>query len=323
MDSFQKVYNLYHYGRSNNISMNEIYDDVMKALLQNWDVAKHIDEYFQNKIVEIPKGSNITVDFTDDSEWTYFHRLRTIYANRKVYNWYPNRLGSFLVRRMIFDLNWNSDKKMTLNMADKMGYIFKFPESNLSLSNIAHLHSINDFEQIQNTDISPRLWNTREYLANFPKSLLDCINKESQYFKEEVAKVEDGEDLYEDEKIDPMKYMIRSPCAEKRHLESCLEYCELSKKLFQGSMTRKDFLKIMQFALPQGKTVIEQDLDEETLAKKIVGSTNTEKSQDMRHIHWSSFASTVKRNNGLVMTLECLLRSAKIFKLLQVKLVLV
>ena len=237
--------------------MKALYDEAMSNLLQSWDVAKLVDEYFQNKTADLQMESNFTLDITEDSEWRHFHRLRQLYAYQTRYNWFPQRIGSFLINKLLYELNqWNNNE-----FADKIDDLFKMPGTNFSISNIANLYSVNDFEQIH--DIQDR-----EYLANFPKSYFDCFHAEQDFFKGEESK---DESVYEDEKMKPIKYMLKSPCYESRHQESCSQYCQWSNKLFQGTMKRKDFLKIMQFALPQGRSVIEQDLDEETLAMKIFG----------------------------------------------------
>ena len=278
-NSLQKAQLLYQYGKSNNVTLNELYIDIIDAVSQTWHVPETIDEYFQTKIEYSPKETNITINITDESEWAYFHRLRRLLGQREQkgyqskWKWFSNKLGSYLIRRLVFQLNsqlWSS----TLMEADMIDDIFKIPETNISLSNIAHLYSINDYEQI--SDIDDRGVHQREYLANFPKSFFNCFKKEHQHFKKVIVNNEDNENLYEDEKIKPTRYMIKSPCYENnRHVGSCQEYCKWSNQLFQGNMNRKDFLKIMKFALPQGKIVLKQDLDEENLAMKIVGPINS------------------------------------------------
>ena len=260
------VQRLYQYGQSSNITMKEIYVQAMDALSQDWSVAKIIDGYFREKTEQFEINANFTVDFTEDSEWTYFHCLRKLFAYRKRYNWFPKRLGSFLINHLMNALNqWSK-----ILLADKIDDIFKIPDSNLSLSNIANLYSVNDFEVIHESHL-------RDYMANFPKSFLGCFQAEQELYIKGISKNEDKDQyVYEDEKIKPTKYMMKSPCYENRHHELCLEYCQWSNKFLQGKMSRANFLKIMQFALPQGNTIIEDDLKEKTLAKKIVGPANVD-----------------------------------------------
>ena len=108
----------------------------------------------------------------------------------------------------------------------------------------------------------------RNYLANFPKSFYDCLIEARTNF-EETYKVMTNMGFQK------VPYMMKSPCLEKGNFKNCTTYCQWSKDhKWPNIFSRQEFLTLMKFALPQGKLVMDQNLSEFNLSKKLLGIEN-------------------------------------------------
>ena len=243
-----------------------MFNDLSNELLQNWNVTKVVNDFLHEKIQEIANDANITITIKDETEWEYFHQFRMLNGMKSSFDWYPKNLGKFFVDQLIYSLNTDLSGSYDLGMiidsmkvADILDGIFTVPGMNVSLINIAHLFTINDFNQILafetikegiEEDIVKK---ARNYIANFPNTFYECIIAEVDFFKNWTS-----------------SYMLTSPCLSNRHQSKCKDYCQWHKNL-KNSLTNQDFRTIMKFALPQGKIVLDQDEHERELAKKVVG----------------------------------------------------
>ena len=143
---------------------------------------------------------------------------------------------------------------------------------NISILNFAHLHTMNDFSQLLVTadianklDLEEHVDNIRQYLPNFPSSFYECFYQEMSYFEKNTLKTSFK---HKHQTL----YMLKSPCIEKRHSNSCEEYCRWSKEAkWSTFFTDKEFHSLMKFALPQATLPENQDESEYDMASKIVG----------------------------------------------------
>ena len=264
------------------MSYYEIYQDLVKEIdsLQTWNVSDTIDNFYESRKEDVKDTSTTTVEFENDEEWSYFHAIRQSIV--KKFDWFPDKIGSFFVNKLLHNLKskmyYKNKPKIIekiLKLADGLHEAFTIPGMKISLINLAHLHTMNDFRQLLAfEDLGYKVgysgWgkvSLSDYLANFPSSFYDCFKEERSYIKQNDSEEPSNE-----------PYIMKSPCLENRHIKRCKEYCEWTNKTqWSDFISNKEFLSLMKFALPQGKTVTKQVESELSLVKKFLVSEDIRK----------------------------------------------
>ena len=274
---------MYEYAKTNNLSYHDIYQELVKELLQTWNVSEAVDKFYESRAENIRNISNTTVEFENNEEWSYFHAIRQYSVEMdKKFDWFPEKIGSFFVNKILHYLKsqmyYKNKPKIIekiLQIADGLHEAFTIPGMNISLINLAHLHTINDFRQLLAFEdlgymVGYSGWgkvSLTDYLANFPSSFYDCFKEERSYMEQNDSEEPSNE-----------PYIMKSPCMENRHVEICKEYCEWSNKSqWSDFFSKKEFYSLMRYALPQGKIVMKQDESELNVVKTLVGHEGTGK----------------------------------------------
>ena len=143
---------LYEYAKDNDSTFSGIFEDLFNELLQTWNVQKVVTSFTS----QIKQTANSTIEFESDQEWMYFHGIRLLTLSPDIYSWFPKRIGSFFVHRLMHELGYESfdtyNKQRRMNQIVSFSQIldnaFTYSGLNMSLINYAHLHTINDFMQL-------------------------------------------------------------------------------------------------------------------------------------------------------------------------------
>ena len=262
----------------NNLSYAIIFNNLFDELPQKWNISGAVKKFYNKRVGETSKVSHKNIKFDSKDESMYFYALRKIIGADPEFDWSPENVGNFFINQLLDTFRKSIRAEDAVSMSNLFDSAFIMPEMNISILNFAHLHTMNDFKQLLvSEDIANKLSlgdndvDVKNYLANFPSSFYKCFNEEKSYFQQ-ITLETDSDEGYEE------GYMLKSPCIEKRHLNNCAEYCQWVKdSKWSNFFTEKEFMSLMQYALPQAKIPNEQDETEYKMAAKILGKESLKK----------------------------------------------
>ena len=252
-------------------------------MLQTWNVSKVVEEFYNQRVGESETKfglSNTTITFGQEDEWKYFHAVMMIIGSDDEFDWYPENVGSFMINWLFetikvqeYDDKVKAEYKVSIS--DIFDTAFTIPEMNISILNFAHLSTINDFRQLlvsEDTAIElnqgSHYAKVKNYLPNFPSSFYKCFRQEKSYFDQIIL----------ESKLNKGSYLLKSPCIEKRHFNTCEEYCQWNKdSKWSNFFNEEEFRSLMKYALPQAKVPDQQGNSEYEMMSKIVGKENLKK----------------------------------------------
>ena len=265
--SSQRSQLLHEYIKLNNLSYAFIYKKLFDELPHQWNISGAIEKFYNKSVKGISQSSKTIIALESTNEWRYFYAVRSIIGSDKELDWYPENLGSFFITWL---LEMSKDPRVKVEdrilFSEHLDKAFIIPDMNISILNFVHLHTKNDFQQLLDFDIAKMKkshYDVAKYLVNFPSSFSKCFSEEKSYFHQITL-----EKNSDDEHKEP--YMLKSPCVEKRHVNVCVEYCQLRNKS-KYYFSEKEFISLMKYALPQSKVTNEQDETEHKMSAKIVG----------------------------------------------------
>ena len=260
------------------MTMQEIYEKLVltmkiEAKKTEWNITAIGLQFYNNFSKAIMNDSSREIDLDGYSdEWNAVNRLALFYSLVDIKKWKTNAIGSLFIKNQAKfvgkcqttdDYFLTERKQECQSFIDMLDEFFTIPGEKVSLPDIAYMFSAKD----PRTIIS-------ESFNQLDPDLKTCLqNISNEYFmKYEDQLLENIEDL-DDETIEYFK----SPCNEVHQYPQCEDYCTWHKELFT-KLSKREFLAIMKYALPQRKLLLDDtSLEERNLAKKLFGGENVMK----------------------------------------------
>ena len=266
------------------MTMKEVYDKMMVELKEeemkhDWNITEFAFKFYQEN-AEKSNGVQKFIDlFEYDFEgWKHVARFQRFFSLIDFHNWNTSTLGSVLVKNLFYFIE-NCPVKPMIDFTSKpvlkpecQSYInavnefFTFPGDDLSLPDMAHIFTAYDPRQV-----------VLEAISDINESILNCFQMVSEELLPKVKKSAlKNIDILEDQSTE----YFSSPCLETEKYPQCNVYCNWHKKVLQR-FTKKEFLTIMKYSLPQRKVIFgEMSKEEISLVKKLFGETYVKQLQN-------------------------------------------
>ena len=238
--------------KSTNINFRTMYETVYEGIDATWNMGWKKNPLIQD-VMDIIKNNDATpahIESSNISDWkniAFFEEIFKFFHSKRGKKWWKNEVdwsteavGSFFIKNLKHIKNekpkcWEIIKPL-------INDIFKIPKQNISLPDIAILYTAIDFRVI---DTEGHLEDSPQ-LNNSLKACFKDVQANSFGIKETV-------EMYFTETIgNSAKYMEPSPCLNLTKFHKCNHYCDWHKNFFDVT-PKKEFLTIMQYALPQKK----------------------------------------------------------------------
>ena len=149
---FKAANMLYEYGKYKNISVENVYGELLEFLKNengiNWNITE-LSQKFLNNTAEIIQynGSLNYSNFTPE-EWKYYNVLEQFYTYSMKFSnkldWTIKNVGSFFIKSLRYDI-----LKKDKNRMDKIHQLFTISGQNISLPDLAQMYTTMDFRELR------------------------------------------------------------------------------------------------------------------------------------------------------------------------------
>ena len=198
----------------------------------------------------------------DFQEWEAINRLLRFFSMFEVQNWNSKAIGSLLIQNLPYFVGSckisfdNTELKPECQYyIDALNKLFTMPGETMSLPDAAFLFSAIEPNQVLEESI------------NSLESIEHCLRDVSEeHIEEQKEAALMNLEILQDNVI----INFTSPCFEIEKYPQCSAYCSWHNT-FLSQISRKEFLTIMKYALPQRKFVLDHLTDEKNLAAKLFG----------------------------------------------------
>ena len=96
---------MYEYAKLQKLTYSKIYHDLLNDLLESWNVSMVTNNFYDIRAKYVEDTSNTTIEIASNDEWNFFHAIRILLAIDQKFDWFPNKIGNFLVAWLFVYLN--------------------------------------------------------------------------------------------------------------------------------------------------------------------------------------------------------------------------
>ena len=275
---------LAQYKAESNETMEMIYLALLQVLENGpadfWN-ASDIAFGFINELLEFEQDNQtLQIDMESENEWKYFNGIIFLFSalleNPDLYDWSTRNIGSFFTQNLIGQFkaeSWFSYycKDMQSRIDETLVHfhnLFTLDGQEISIPDVGYIFSLTDFREL-----------SEEHSTSFSYGHFSRMNFEETFTIcfDEVADKETSieQDSYYEKTLEhSLNLSALLPCLNLEKYSSCIEYCNWHMK-YSESVSKKEFLTIMKYAMPQRK-IISNSLKsgEKDLAQRLFGASN-------------------------------------------------